>query len=310
MAEDYYKVLGVDKKAGAEDIKKAYRKLALKYHPDRNPDDKKAEERFKKISEAYAVLSDPEKRKQYDTFGSDTFSQRFSQEDIFRGFDLNDILRGFGFSFSGMNGFGGGKKKRYYTQGATDPFSEIFGEQMGRQPVARKGEDLEYNISVTLEEAAFGADKRLSIKKKGVTEEITIKIPPGISSGKKLRLSGKGLPGINGGPPGNMYLKINIIPNPIYTRDGNDLYIEKQITFSQSALGTSIDVPTLSGPTKRIKIPAGTRNNTKIRMKGFGIPHLKGAGKGDQYVKINVTVPKKLTKKQTELIKKLSEEGL
>jgi DnaJ-class molecular chaperone with C-terminal Zn finger domain len=310
MAEDYYKVLDVDKKAGAEDIKKAYRKLALKYHPDRNPDDKKAEERFKKISEAYAVLSDPEKRKQYDTFGSDTFSQRFSQEDIFRGFDLNDILKGFG--FSGMNGFGGGKKKRrYYTQGATDPFSEIFGEQMGRQqPVARKGGDLEYNISVTLEEAAFGADKRLSVKKGGVTKDINIKIPPGISAGKKLRLSGKGLPGVNGGPPGNMYLKINIIPNPIYTRDENDIYIEKSITFPQAALGTSIDVPTLSGPTKRIKIPAGTQNNTKIRMKGFGIPHFKGAGKGDQYVKINVAVPKKLTKKQTELIKKWSEEGL
>jgi curved DNA-binding protein len=309
MAEDYYKVLGVDKKAGAEDIKKAYRKLALKYHPDRNPGDKKAEESFKKISEAYAVLSDPEKRKQYDTFGSDTFSQRFSQEDIFRGFDLNDILRGFG--FSGMNGFGGGKKKRYYTQGATDPFSEIFGEQMGRQQMARKGEDIEYNISITLEEAAFGADKRLSVKKEGVTEDINIKIPPGIGDGKKLRLSGKGLPGVNGGPPGDMYLKVNIIPNPIYTRDESDnIYIEKSITFSEAALGTSIDVPTLSGPTKRIKIPAGTQNNTKIRMKGFGIPHLKGAGKGDQYVKINVTVPKKLTKKQTELIKELAKEGL
>lgn len=309
MAEDYYKTLGVDKNAGLEDIKKAYRKLALKYHPDKNPDDKKAEEKFKKMSEAYAVLSDPEKRKQYDTFGADTFSQRFTQEDIFREFDLNDILRGFGFGFS----FGrpGGRKGRFSTHEATDPFSEIFGEQMARQQqMPKKGGDLEYNIPVTFEESAFGADKKLSIKKSGKAESVNIKIPPGISTGKKLRLAGKGLPGISGGSPGNLYLKINIVPHPVFTRDGDDIYMEKSISFSQATLGTSIDVPTLEGSIKRIKIPAGTQNNTKIRMKGFGIPHFKGKGKGDQYVKIAVAVPKKLTKEQTELIKKLSEEGL
>ncbi|MEA1935747.1 MAG: DnaJ C-terminal domain-containing protein [Thermodesulfobacteriota bacterium] len=310
MAEDYYKTLGVDKNAGLEDIKKAYRKLALKYHPDKNPDDKKAEEKFKKMSEAYAVLSNPEKRKQYDTFGADTFSQRFTQEDIFREFDLNDILRGFGFSFGGP---GGGRNARFSTRRATDPFSEIFGEEMARQQqVPQKGGDLEYNIPVTLEESAFGADKKLSIKKSGKAESVNIKIPPGISTGKKLRLEGKGLPGINGGSSGNLYLKINIVPHPVFTRDGDDIYMEKSISFSQATLGTSIDVPTLEGSIKRIKIPAGTQNNTKIRMKGFGIPHFKGKGKekGDQYVKIAVTVPKKLTKEQTELIKKLSEEGL
>ena len=313
MADDYYKILGVDKSAGKEDIKKAYRKLALKYHPDRNPNNKKAEEKFKKISEAYAVLSDPEKRKQYDTFGSDTFSQRFSQEDIFRGFDFDDILKSFG--FSGLGGdfspiFGGGRRKRSYVHKTTEPFSKIFGEQMGRQQMARKGENIEYDISITLEEAAVGSDKRLSVKKKGGTENINIKIPPGISAGKKLRLAGKGLPGINGGPPGDLYLKINILPDPVFTRDGNDIYMEKAISFSNATLGTSLDVPTLGGITKRIKIPAGTQNNTKIRMKGFGIPNLKGTGKGNQYVKITVTVPKKLTKKQTELINELSEEGL
>ncbi|MCD6352914.1 MAG: DnaJ domain-containing protein [Proteobacteria bacterium] len=316
MAEDYYKTLGVDKNASLEDIKKAYRKLALKYHPDKNPGDKKAEKKFKKMSEAYAVLSDPEKRKQYDTFGADTFSQRFTQEDIFREFDLNDILRGFGFSFGRPGGgfgfsFGrpGGKKGRFSTHEATDPFSEIFGEQMTRQQqMPKKGGDLNYNIPVTLEESAFGADKKLFIN--GKSESVNIKIPPGISTGKKLRLAGKGLPGINGGSPGNLYLKINIVPHPVFTRDGDDIYMDKSISFSQATLGTSIDVPTLNGSIKRIKIPAGTQNNTKIRMKGFGIPHFKGKEKGDQYVKIRVAVPKKLTKEQTELIKKLSKEGL
>ncbi len=300
MAEDYYKVLGVEKTTGAEDIKKAYRKLALKYHPDRNPDDKKAEEKFKKISEAYAVLSDPKKRKEYDTFGADTFSQRFTQEDIFREFDLNEILRGFGFG-----GLGGGRRNQSFTYTTRDPLSETYG-----RPIPQKGGDLEYSISITLEESAFGAEKKLSVKKSGQTESINIKIPPGINSGKKLRLAGKGLPGTNGGLPGNLYLKMNITPHQIFTRDGDDIYMEKSIRFSEATLGTSVDVPTLDGSTKRIKIAAGTQNNTKIRMKGYGIPQLIGKGKGDQYVKITIDVPRKLTKEQTALIKKLSEEGL
>lgn len=300
MAEDYYKILGIEKSAGAEDIKKAYRKLALKYHPDRNPDNKKAEEEFKKVSEAYAVLSDTKKRKEYDTFGADTFSQRFTQEDIFREFDLNEILRSFGFG-----GLGGGRGNQFYSYRTTDPLSETYG-----RPVPQKGGDLEYSISITLEESAFGAEKKLSIKKSGQTESMNIKIPPGINSGNKLRIQGKGLPGVNGGPPGNLYLKINITPHQVFRRDGNDIYIEKSILFSEAALGTSVDVPTLDGATKRIKIAAGTQNNTKIRMKGYGIPHFKGKKKGDQYIKVTVAVPKILTKQQTELIKKLSEEGL
>ncbi|MDO9558237.1 MAG: DnaJ C-terminal domain-containing protein [Syntrophales bacterium] len=300
MAEDYYKILGVEKTTGKEDIKKAYRKLALKYHPDRNPDDKKAEEKFKKISEAYAVLSDPKKRKEYDTFGADTFRQRFTQEDIFREFDLNEILRSFGFG-----GLGGGRGNQSFTYRTTDPLSETYG-----RPVPQKGGDLEYSISITLEESAFGAEKKLSVKKSGKTESINIKIPPGINSGKKLRLAGKGLPGTNGGPPGNLYLKMNITPHQIFTRDGDDIYMEKSIMFSEATLGTTIDVPTLDGSAKRIKISAGTQNNTKIRMKGYGIPQLIGKGKGDQYIKITVAVPKELTKQQTELIKKLSKEGL
>ena len=303
MAEDYYKILGVGKKANPEEIKKAYRKLALKYHPDKNPGNKEAEEKFKKISEAYAVLSDPEKRQQYDSFGSDTFSQRFTREDIFRDFDLNKILKDLGFDI------GTGGRRAHTTQTMRDPFGSIFGtHRFGQMP--QGGQDLSYNLSITLEESVFGAEKKLSLQKEDKIEEINVKIPRGIGAGKKLRLGGKGAPGVNGGMPGDLYLNINILPHPIFARDNNDIYVEKTINFSQAILGVTVDVPIIDGSTKRIKIPPGTQNNTKIRMKGYGVPGLKGTAKGDQYVKITVNVPRKLTEKQTQLIKKLAEEGL
>lgn len=306
MAEDYYKVLGVDKKASGDEIKKAYRKLALKYHPDKNPGDKPAEETFKKISEAYAVLGDEKKRKQYDSFGSqEAFNRNFSQEDIFRGFDLNEILRDLG-GFGGARGRG---QRRAYEN--DDLFSQLFRNQQYSQQVPRKGQNLEYNLSITIEDAYSGAEKRISFKKDDSgLNEMTIKIPKGIDTGKKLRLAGRGLPGLNGGPSGDMFINITVAPNPVFTRDGNDIYVHKTITFPQAVLGTSIDVQTLSGETKRIKIPAGTQNNTRIRMKGFGIPHFKKTGTGDQYVRVTVDIPKNITKKQIELVKKLSEEGL
>ncbi|MFB3924937.1 MAG: DnaJ C-terminal domain-containing protein [Syntrophales bacterium] len=311
MAEDYYKELGVDKNASPEDIKKAYRKLALKYHPDRNPTDRKrAEEKFKKISEAYAVLSDPEKRRQYDSFGSESFSRQFSQEDIFRGFDINEILRDLGFGgIGGQWSFGtGGGRRRVYTQRPGGGFGDIFGT--GARYAEEPGENLEYNLSITLEESAKGAEKKIALKTDGKTQEIKIRIPPGIASGQKLRLSGKGLPGAYGGPPGDMFLNINVLPHPVFKREGDDILLETDVTFSQAALGATIEVPTLNGVTKRIKIPPGTQGNMKIRMKGFGIPHFKGQGKGDQYVKINIRVPKKLSERQEDLIKKLAAEGM
>ncbi len=313
MAEDYYKLLGLDKEATAEDIKKAYRKLALKWHPDKNPNNKAAEEKFKKISEAYAVLSDPKKKEEYDSFGSaDQFRQRYTQEDIFRGFDLNDILRGFGFGDAGGAGprnfrtsRGGG-----FTSQQGGPFSDIFeGERQRFNRAPQKGQDFEYNLSITLEESVLGAEKKLALQKDDSVEEINFKIPPGINSGKKLRLAGKGGLETDGGIPGDLYINISILPHPIFARDANDIYIDKTINFSQAVLGTTIEVPTIEGTVKRIKIPPGTQNNTKIRMKGFGVPRLKGTGKGDQYVKIIVTVPKKLTDKQIGLVKQLAEEG-
>jgi curved DNA-binding protein len=318
MAEDYYQVLGVDKKAPADEIKKAYRKLAVKWHPDKNPGNKAAEEKFKKISEAYAVLSDEKKREQYDQFGSaDQYRQQYTQEDIFRGFDLDEILRSFGFGGpraggratfrSGRRGGGGYQEE--------DPFAGIFGgmggggsRQYGNMP--QKGQDAEYNLSVSLEESVLGTDKKISFQMENHIEDINVKIPAGISSGKKLRLPGKGMPSVNGGLNGDLYLNINILPHPIFARDGNDLYIEKTIKFTQAALGTTIDIPTLDGTTKRLKIAPGTQNNTKIRMKGYGVPGLKGSLRGDQYVKINVEVPRRLTDKQLKLIEQLAADGI
>ena len=310
MAEDYYKVLGVDKKASDDEIKKAYRKLALKYHPDRNQGNKSAEEQFKKISEAYAVLGDAEKRKQYDSFGSqEAFSRNFSQEDIFRGFDLNEILRDIGgFSDSARVR---GQRRAYATD---DLFSQLFRnqqQQYNQQRAPRKGQDLEYNLSISIEDAYSGAEKRISLKKDdGILNEMTVKIPKGIDTGKKLRLAGRGLPGFNGGPPGDMFINIKLLPHSVYTREGDDIYIHKTITFPQAALGTSMNIRMPDGETKRIKIPPGTQANTKIRMKGFGFHKFKGTGRGDGYVRFTIEVPKKLTKKQSQLIKSLAEEGL
>ena len=313
MAEDYYQVLGVDKKASADEIKKAYRKLAVKWHPDKNPNNKAAEEKFKKISEAYAVLSDAKKRDEYDQFGSaDRYRQQYSQEDIFRDFDLDEILRSFGFgSGRGRTTFrtsrrGGGP------QDYEDPFSGIFSGGGGRHyaNMPQKGQDVEYNLSISLEESVMGSDKKISLQMENRIEDINVKIPPGISSGKKLRLPGKGLAGYNGAQNGDLYLNINVMPHPIFARDGSDLYIEKTIKFTQAALGTTIDVPTLEGATKRLKIAPGTQNNTKIRMKGYGVPGLKGSLKGDQYVKINIEVPKKLTDRQIKLVDQLANEGM
>ena len=316
MAEDYYQVLGVDKKASAEEIKKAYRKLAVKWHPDKNPNNKAAEEKFKKISEAYAVLSDTEKRQNYDNFGSaDQFRQQYSQEDIFRGFDLDEILRSFGFGGArggGRTAFRTNRRGDSYSSEYEDPFAGIFGASGGRQyaNMPQKGQDAEYNLSISLEESVMGAEKKISLQMENRIENISVKIPAGISSGKKLRLPGKGVSGYNGGPNGDLYLNINVLPHPIFARDGNDLHIEKTIKFSQAALGTTIEVPTIDGATKRLKIAPGTQNNTKIRMKGFGVPGLKGAGKGDQYVKINIEVPRKLTEKQMKLVEQMATEGI
>ena len=286
-ARDYYELLGVKKSATVDEIKKAYRKLAVKYHPDKNPGDKQAEERFKEVSEAYAVLSDAEKRKQYDQFGSDGFHQKFSQEDIFRGFDINDLLREMGFGGMGRGGSGFGR-------GSRGP---------------RQGEDLAMEVQVTLRESASGDEKRIAFSHGGERQELSVKIPAGIEDGAQLRVKGKGSAGVGGGPAGDLYLTIRVGGDPDFAREGNDLIVERQIRFSEAALGTSLDVPTLETP-KRIKVPAGVQSGTKIRLKGCGLPRRGGAGKGDLYVKISVKVPELVTGEQKKLLEQLAQAGL
>ncbi len=312
MAEmDYYQVLGVSRDATPEEIKKAYRKLAMKYHPDKAKGDKKqAEEKFKQVSEAYAVLSDPTKRQEYDQFGSQAFKQKFSQEDIFRGFDFSEIFD-FGISenifsrlFGGLGGgsFGRGGRTRIFRYGGPEGF------QGQVQP--SKGADLQVEMPITLHEMAFGTEKLVSFSHDGRVEKISVKIPPGTLPGKKLRLSGKGQSNPMGGPPGDLYVKLKEVPHPVFKREGSDLYVDRKIKFTEASLGTKVTVPTLDGKTLSLKVPPGTQSHTKMRLKNYGLPLANGKTRGDQYVRIIVETPASLSKKQKTLMEELAKEGL
>ena len=320
-SKDYYKILGVSKSATKDEIKKAYRTLALKYHPDRNSSNKESEEKFKELSEAYAVLSDPEKKKQYDTFGADGFQQRFSQEDIFSNFNFSDIFKEFGFG-----DFGGGWKRgggsRVFTQsfskankapgyntGGGFSFNSLFGDPAGHTG-GLKGQDAVMELPVQLEDVFNGTQKTISYNLHGINQQIKVKIPPGITDGKKLRVSGKGQPGRDGGPPGDLYIKIKILDHPVFKREGDDLYVNKEVPFSGVLLGTQIGVTTIDEKSLNLKIPAGTQSGSKMRLKGNGMPHMGAKGRGDQYVRIQVAVPKKLNKSQKEAIEKLKDLNL
>jgi curved DNA-binding protein len=303
MAEkDYYKLLGVSRDASEDQLKKAYRKLAMKYHPDKAKDDKKAEEKFKEISEAYAVLSDKEKRKEYDTYGTAGFRQRYAQEDIFRGFDFSDIFRDLGLGGEIFGRRGGGYR---FSTGSGSPFG---GRAARQQPV--KGQDLVYELPLTLEDVARGATKIVDFQHQGRSEKLTVKIPQGMITGKKIRLSGKGEPSPFGGPPGDLYVQSRVLEDPRYTLDGYDLHLDWEIKLTETLLGTSISVPTLESKELSLKIPPGTRHKTRMRLAGYGVPHMQGKGKGDLYVRILVRMPGQLTDEQRLLVEKLAQTGL
>jgi curved DNA-binding protein len=314
MAEDYYQILGVNRSATPEEIKKAYRKLAQKYHPDKAKGNKKeAEAQFKKISEAYAVLSNAEKRKQYDDFGSqEAFRAKYSQEDIFRGFDFSDIFDTgisegiFGRLFGGLGGRGArpgaGGRTRVYRYGGPEGFQDMA------PPI--KGEDLQIEVSITLHEMAFGAEKAISFARSSQPEKLTVKVAAGTLPGKRLRIPEKGRPSPTGGPPGDLYVKLKEVEHPVFKRDGNDLYVDRHIRFTESALGTKVTVPTLDGKTMSLKVPPGTNSLTKMRLKNYGLPLATGKARGNQYVRIIVDIPDTLTKKQKTLLEELAKEGL
>ena len=305
--KDYYKILGVDKNASESEIKKAYRKLAMKYHPDHAKGDKGSEEKFKQISEAYAVLSDPEKRKEYDQFGSSGFRQRYSQEDIFKGFDFSDILREFGI---GGNVFGGGRRGGARFSFGGSPFGGASFGGGGQQARQMKGSDLVYEMPLTVREVVLGAEKAVNFQHGGRTESLTVKIPKGMTTGKKLRVSGKGEQSPYGGPAGDLFIQAKVLEDPVYSIEGNDLIVNREIKLTEALLGTTIEVPLFEGKSLNMKIPPGTRHQTKMRIPRRGIPHMKGSGSGDLYVRVLVNMPKKLTEQQKKLIAQLAETGL
>ncbi|MFV0438489.1 MAG: DnaJ C-terminal domain-containing protein [Desulfopila sp.] len=313
---EYYETLGVAKGATADEIKKAYRKLALKYHPDKNRGDKGAENRFKEINEAYAVLSDPVKKQQYDTYGSTNFHQRYSREDIFRNFDLNDILRQFGFGGVGRQQPGTGFGHSMNMGGAGVNFNSFFsqGGPVGgcgggcRQP--EKGIDMNYQLTVTLEEVLHGAERSISLRKNGQPQQVSVKIPQGIEEGKKLRLKGQGGSSANGGSPGDLYLKVEIAEHPSFKRDGDNLILEKLLSYSDACLGAKVEIETLEGKTFSVSVPCGSVNGSRLRIRGYGLPSGPLGARGDLYVKLAVEVPKNLNDEQRELVQKLRACGL
>ncbi|GAL31735.1 chaperone protein DnaJ [Vibrio maritimus] len=289
---DYYSVLGVSKGASEKDIKKAYKRLAMKYHPDKNPGDTAAEASFKEVKEAYEVLTDTNKRRQYDQFGHAAFEGGgFGGHGGHGGGGFDDIFgdafrqRGGGF---GGGGFGG--------------FEDIFSQARGGRgrPRAEKGQDQEYTLTVDFVDAIQGAEKVVELPINGESKKINVKVPAGIKDGEKIRFSGKGRPGVNGGPAGDLLLTIATRSHAFLERDGNDLICLTKVSMVTAALGGEAEVNVLDSRFK-LKIPAGTQSGRKFKMTGRGVTSRKGET-GDLLVKIQVETPTNLTDKQRELL--------
>lgn len=305
--KDYYKVLGVDKKATQDEIKKAFRKLALKYHPDKNPDNKKeAEEKFKLINEANEVLGDPEKRKKYDELGENW--NRFQQQGQGQpgsGYDWSAFnrARGGGAHYEGdLNDLFGNEKG----DGFSDFFETFFGRSRGgrgqaQQSAQFKGQDYETETEVSLEEAYHGAGRIIQVHE----EKLRMTIKPGAYDGQLLRITGKGAYGSNKKHRGDLYVRIRTRPHPVFTRRNDDLYATEFIDLYTAVLGGDKIIETFSGKIK-VKIPAGTQNGASIRIKGKGMPvNAKTGLYGDLYMQLQVSIPKQLSKEEKQLFEKL-----
>ena len=323
--KDYYQILGVDRSASEKTIKQAFRKLARKYHPDVNPNNKEAEAKFKEISEAYDVLHDAEKRKKYDQFGdqwqyADQFTQSRSDGAPFEGF--------------GFSGFNRTQGSQFRTE--TGSFGNIFEELFGRrQQRARpqKGQNIEYPVEITLQEAFTGTSRLLSLQASdtcptcngtGVTDNSTcpqcqgsgvtpqtkrleVKVPPGVRTGSRVRLAGKGGSGVSGGAAGDLFLSIKVKPHPRYERTDDDLHITVDAPLLTAVLGGEVNIPTPEGKTLALKIPPETQNGRSFKLAGRGMPHLGKSGSGDLFAHIKVILPTGLTPEEKHLFESLKE---
>ena len=314
--KDFYKVLGVEKDVSEADLKKTYRKLARKYHPDSNPGDKAAEEKFKEISEAYDVLSDAESRKEYDQIRAMGAGARFSAgpsgadgqtfEDLFGGL--------FGGGAQGGRGYPGGFSYSTSTggeppRGYEDLFSNLFGagggpSAYGQQFGPRRGADEHASVEIGFMNAIRGDTMDL---RTGDGNYITARIPAGVKDGQKIRLRGKGQPGTGGGEAGDLILEVHVRPHDVFTRDGDNIRITVPVTFGEAVEGATIQVPTLDGSTVKIKVPAHSQSGRVLRVKGRGVTTSKK--KGDLLVEIHVEVPKRLTAEQERLLKEFIAAG-
>lgn len=305
---DYYQLLGVSRSASGDEIKKAYRKLAMQYHPDKNPNNKKAEEKFKEISEAYEVLSDEQKRQAYDQFGH-------------AGAQGNPFGAGGGFGGAGAGGFGGGFGGR--ARGGAD-FNDIFGDVFGDifnqtrggprgagpgfgRSSASKGSDLKYTLAITFEEAAVGCEKIISfVRQAGSKEEnarLSVTVPAGVKEGQRLKLSGEG-DKPSSGAAGDLYVIIDLQEHLLFKREENDVILELPVSYTDAILGRTVEIPTLFGKAE-IKIPAGTHSGQNFRLKSKGFPKIGATGSGDMLVKVIVDTPAKTNSRQKELLEEL-----
>lgn len=304
--QDYYSLLGVSRSATADEIKKAYRRLAMQFHPDKNQGNKSAEEKFKQITEAYEVLSDDQKRAGYDKFG-------------------HAGAQGFGggpggpFGGGGFGGFGGGGGGH---QGGADPFQDIFGEVFGdifsggraggfsSKPRSAKGADLRYTLNLSLEEAAQGCEKTIHfIRVRNSIEEnakLMVTVPAGVKQGQRLKLRGEGDGGTHSGPSGDLFVVINIQDHSFFRREANDCVIEIPLAFTDAILGAQVEIPTLTGKAS-LKIPPGTHSGQIFRLKGKGFTKVGGFGAGDMLVKIVIDTPDEITAEGRELVEKLNQ---
>lgn len=300
--KDYYSVLGVSRQASQEDIKKAYRKLAMKYHPDKNPGDKSAEERFKEATEAYDVLSDPKKKQMYDQFGHVGGPQGGPHGGPFRG------------GFEGFGNYQGFDPRQAGPEAFQDMFSDFFGDffsgdtQPGRRGREARGPDLRYTLTITLEEAATGCEKRISFVRQRAGKEdhakLSITVPAGVKAGQRLKLRGEGDGPAGPGKPGDLYVIIGFQDHPLFKRKDNDVLLELPVSFVDALLGTQAEVPTLTGRAA-LTIPAGTHPGQIFRLKGKGFPDIGGYAPGDMLIKIIVDVPNSVSEEERQLLERL-----